>query len=91
MPAALPRVDPLHLADRRRPPLNQLRDALHGASEAVAGGLRQVGVGASENKRRAKFYRVTRASRRKLEKETREGEQTTVILGRFLSSVERNT
>jgi PadR family transcriptional regulator len=47
--------------------------------------------GASENNRRAKFYRLTRAGRRKLEKETREWEQTTAILGRFLSPVERNT
>jgi PadR family transcriptional regulator PadR len=47
--------------------------------------------GASENNRRAKFYRLTRAGRRKLEKETREWEQTTAILDRFLSPVERNT
>jgi PadR family transcriptional regulator, regulatory protein PadR len=47
--------------------------------------------GASENNRRAKFYKLTRVGRRKLEKETREWEQTTVILGRFLSPVERHT
>ncbi len=41
--------------------------------------------GASENNRKAKFYRLTRAGRRQLEKETREWEQTTQILGRFLT------
>ncbi len=46
--------------------------------------------GASENNRRAKFYRLTRAGKRKLEKDTREWKQTTAILGRFLSPVERN-
>jgi transcriptional regulator len=39
----------------------------------------------SENNRRAKYYRLTRAGRRRLEKETREWEQTTSILARFLS------
>ena len=41
--------------------------------------------GLSENNRRAKYYRLTRAGRRRLEKETREWEQTTSILARFLS------
>ncbi len=47
--------------------------------------------GASENNRRAKFYRLTSAGRRKLKKETCEWEQTTAILSRFLSPVERDT
>lgn len=47
--------------------------------------------GQSENNRRAKFYRLTRAGRRRLEKETREWEQTTAILDRFLSPMEGNT
>lgn len=46
--------------------------------------------GASENNRRAKFYRLTRAGRRKLEKETREWEQTTAILDRFFSPEENS-
>ena len=46
--------------------------------------------GASENNRRAKFYRLTRAGRRRLEKETREWEQTTSILARFLSPEENS-
>lgn len=45
--------------------------------------------GASENNRRAKFYKLTRAGRKKLEKETREWEQTTSILARFLSPGEK--
>lgn len=41
--------------------------------------------GASENNRKAKFYRLTRAGRRQLQAETRDWEQTTEILARFLS------
>jgi PadR family transcriptional regulator PadR len=41
--------------------------------------------GASENNRRAKYYRLTRAGHKQLAKETREWEQTTAILARFLS------
>src|ERR671916_1603926 len=36
--------------------------------------------GLSDNNRRAKFYRLTRAGRRQLERETREWERTTAIL-----------
>ena len=39
--------------------------------------------GASENKRRARFYRLTKAGRKQLEVETRDWEQTTVIIARF--------
>jgi PadR family transcriptional regulator PadR len=45
--------------------------------------------GLSENNRKAKYYRLTRAGRRRLEKETREWEQTTSILTRFLSPGEK--
>src|SRR5262245_66590622 len=41
--------------------------------------------GASENNRKAKFYRLTRAGRKQLEKEAREWERTTAILARFLT------
>lgn len=41
--------------------------------------------GVSDNNRKAKFYRLTRAGRKQLEKEARDWEQTTVILARFLS------
>src|SRR5216684_1048976 len=41
--------------------------------------------GVSDNNRRAKFYRLTRAGRRQVERETRDWEQATEILARFLS------
>jgi len=41
--------------------------------------------GTSDNNRRAKFYQLTRAGRKQLEREAREWEQTTAILARFLS------
>ena len=41
--------------------------------------------GASENNRRAKFYRLTRAGRTQLERETRQWEQTAAIVARFLA------
>lgn len=44
--------------------------------------------GQSENNRKAKFYSLTRAGRRLLDKETRSWEQTTAILARFLSPSE---
>ena len=44
--------------------------------------------GLSENKRKAKFYRLTRAGRKQLEKEAWDWEQTTAILARFLSPAE---
>ena len=44
--------------------------------------------GESENNRRAKYYRLTRAGRRQLEKEARQWEQATAILARFLAPEE---
>jgi PadR family transcriptional regulator PadR len=44
--------------------------------------------GISDNNRKAKFYRITRAGRKQLERETREWEQATAILARFLSPTE---
>ena len=41
--------------------------------------------GVSENNRKARFYRLTRAGRRQVLRETREWEQTTAILARFLA------
>jgi transcriptional regulator len=41
--------------------------------------------GVSENNRRAKFYRLTRAGRRQLVREARDWEQATAILARFLA------
>ncbi|HUK29859.1 MAG TPA: PadR family transcriptional regulator [Candidatus Acidoferrum sp.] len=45
--------------------------------------------GASENNRRAKFYRLTLAGRKQVAEETREWEKATEILGRFLNSEAR--
>ena len=42
--------------------------------------------GLSENNRRAKYYRLTRAGRRQLEKETRDWQQTAAVLERFLAA-----
>jgi len=41
--------------------------------------------GPSENNRRARFYRLTRAGRTLLKAEQREWEQTTAIIARFLA------
>src|SRR5215467_5931403 len=40
--------------------------------------------GLSDNNRKAKFYRLTRAGRKQLEREEREWEEATAILARFL-------
>jgi PadR family transcriptional regulator, regulatory protein PadR len=40
--------------------------------------------GVSDKNRRAKFYRLTRAGRHKLEEEARHWEQTSAIVARFL-------
>ena len=42
--------------------------------------------GASENNRKARFYRLTRQGRKQLEAETRSWEQTAAIIGRFFST-----
>jgi PadR family transcriptional regulator PadR len=39
--------------------------------------------GASENNRRARFYRLTRDGRKQLQAELRDWEQTAGIIGRF--------
>ena len=41
--------------------------------------------GVSDNNRRAKYYRLTKAGRKQVERETREWNETTDILARFLS------
>jgi PadR family transcriptional regulator PadR len=41
--------------------------------------------GLSENNRKAKFYTLTRAGRKQVQRETRDWEQTTAILARFLA------
>src|SRR6476646_9573430 len=44
--------------------------------------------GLSENNRKAKYYKLTRAGRKQVERETQNWEQTTAILARFLSPSE---
>ncbi len=41
--------------------------------------------GFSENNRKAKFYKLTRTGRKQIEQATKNWEQTTAILARFLS------
>jgi PadR family transcriptional regulator PadR len=45
--------------------------------------------GVSDNNRKAKFYKLTRAGRKQITKEEREWEKTTAILARFLARDER--
>ena len=44
--------------------------------------------GVSENNRKAKYYRLTRGGRKRIEQETREWQRTSAILGRFLAGEE---
>jgi transcriptional regulator len=46
--------------------------------------------GVSDNNRKAKFYTLTRAGQKQLEREAREWQRTTGILDRFLSSVKES-
>ena len=47
--------------------------------------------GVSDNNRKAKYYKLTRAGRKQLEKEAREWGQTTAILARFLAPGEKSS
>jgi PadR family transcriptional regulator, regulatory protein PadR len=44
--------------------------------------------GVSDNNRRAKFYKLTRAGKKQLDREALDWEQTTAILARFLRPAE---
>lgn len=62
----------------------------HGTLYPVLIKLEQEGAiasawGVSDNNRKAKFYRLTRAGRKQLEAESREWQQTTEIIARFFS------
>jgi PadR family transcriptional regulator PadR len=46
--------------------------------------------GVSDNNRKAKFYRLTRAGHRQVERETRDWQRTTDILARFLAREEQS-
>lgn len=45
--------------------------------------------GFSDNNRKAKYYKLTRAGRKQLEREARDWQQTTAILARFLAPEEQ--
>jgi transcriptional regulator len=47
--------------------------------------------GVSDNNRKAKFYRLTRAGKRQVEREAREWDKTTAILARFLAPVQKRS
>ncbi|MGP8155860.1 MAG: PadR family transcriptional regulator [Candidatus Acidiferrales bacterium] len=47
--------------------------------------------GVSDNNRKAKYYKLTRAGRKQLEREAREWEQATAILARFMSPGEEHS
>jgi len=49
------------------------------------------GWGVSDNNRKAKYYRLTRAGKKQLEREAREWEQTTAIIARFFKPGEENS
>src|SRR5262245_63156230 len=44
--------------------------------------------GVSDNNRRAKFYKLTKAGRRQIDRDTRQWEETSAIMMRFLVSSE---
>lgn len=46
--------------------------------------------GVSDNNRKAKFYKLTRAGRKRLAEEAREWERTTAILARFFAPAEES-
>jgi PadR family transcriptional regulator PadR len=47
--------------------------------------------GQSDNNRKAKYYRLTRAGRKRLAKQAREWDQATAILARFLAAGEEQS
>ena len=47
--------------------------------------------GVSDNNRKAKYYKLTRAGRKRIEQETREWERTSAILERFLARGEESS
>jgi transcriptional regulator len=47
--------------------------------------------GTSENNRKAKYYRLTRSGRKRIERETRDWHRTSAILNRFLAGGEQSS
>lgn len=95
----LERVGPMHgygIARRIEQTSNNALSVNYGTLYPALLKLEQEGFiasdwGASENNRKAKYYELTRAGRKQLEKAAQEWEQTTSILARFLSPGEAPT
>ena len=90
----LERTGPLHgygIARRIEQTSSQLLAVNYGTLYPALLKLEQEGYiasdwGASENNRKAKYYRLTKTGRKQLEKETQDWEQMTAILARFFSA-----
>ena len=75
---------------RRVEQTSELLSINHGTLYPVLLKLEQEGAiasewGTSDNNRKAKFYSITRAGRKRLQDETRQWQQATEIMGRFFS------
>ena len=89
----LERTGPLHgygIARRIEHTSAQLLSVNYGTLYPALLKLEQEGYiasewGLSDNNRKAKYYKLTRAGRKQLAKETQDWEQMTAILARFLS------
>lgn len=89
----LERTGPLHgygIARRIEQTSAQLLSVNYGTLYPALLKLEQEGYitsqwGFSDNNRKAKYYELTRAGRKQLERETQEWEQMTTILARFLN------
>lgn len=86
-------MGPLHgygLARRIEQTSDNLLSINHGTLYPVLIKLEQEGAiasdwGVSENNRRAKFYRITKAGQKRLDADAREWTQTTEIVARFMA------
>ena len=63
----------------------QLRDAVSGAAQAGTGGVHRLRMGRLRQQPQGEVLQLTRAGRKQMQSETREWEQTTAILARFLT------
>ena len=73
------------LAQKMKISRTPLREALMKLEQE---GLIASSWGASDNNRKAKFYRLTRAGRKQIERDTRQWEATSAIMTRFLAPSE---
>ena len=93
-----------HSAIGRKPPIARRIEQTSGQLLAINYGtlypsllkLEQEGYiasewGVSDNNRKAKFYKLTRAGRKRVEQEPRDWERTSAILDRFLTRGEQSS